>query len=228
MRNDQLIALLPIKARSERIEGKNFLPLAGKPLYRWILDTLLSIPVIDRIIINTDSSALMHDDELSKNNRIILRDRASNLCGHHTSMNSIIADDIKSRPARTYLMTHATNPLLSADTITRALDMYKNCIDHDSLFSVNQHQTRFYKENGEAINHDPDNLIRTQDLEPWFEENSCLYIFSKESFGSTAARIGKRPTLFPTPPLESFDIDTTEQWAVVEAYASHLKSGSDL
>ena len=87
---------------------------------------------------------------------------------------------------------------------------------------MNKFQTRFYREDGSAINHDPDNLIRTQDLEPWYEENSCLYLFSRQSFAATNARIGKRPVLFETPPLESADIDGPADWDLAELIASQL------
>ena len=70
-----------------------------------------------------------------------------------------------------------------------------------------------------AVNHDPDNLIRTQDLEPWFEENSNLYVFSASSFAVTDARIGKRPTMFEMARTEGLDIDDAESWALAEAMA---------
>jgi CMP-N-acetylneuraminic acid synthetase len=56
-------------------------------------------------------------------------------------------------------------------------------------------------------------------LEPWYEENSNLYIFSKESFRKTNARIGNSPILFPTPTLESADIDNATQWRIAEIIA---------
>ena len=40
-------------------------------------------------------------------------------------------------------------------------------------------QTRLYDKNGRALNHDPSALIQTQDLPPVFEENSCLYLFTR-------------------------------------------------
>jgi CMP-N-acetylneuraminic acid synthetase len=69
------------------------------------------------------------------------------------------------------------------------------------------------------VNHDPNNLVRTQDLEPWFEENSNLYIFSQSSFFKTNARIGERPILFETPRCESADIDDQEGWDIAEILA---------
>ena len=69
------------------------------------------------------------------------------------------------------------------------------------------------------MDHDPHNLLRTQDLEPWYEENSNLYLFSRESFAATDARIGRVPLLFPTPLLESIDIDNHETWCLAEMVA---------
>ena len=92
----------------------------------------------------------------------------------------------------------------------------------DSVFTVNKFQTRFYRADGSAINHDPDNLIRTQDLEPWFEENSNLYVFSAASFARTNARIGKHPHMFEMGRSESVDIDDQESWYMAEAMSKYL------
>jgi CMP-N-acetylneuraminic acid synthetase len=131
-------------------------------------------------------------------------------------MNLILEDDINAVKSEKYIMTHTTNPLLTSDTINKALKLYGNS-DIDSLFTVNKVQTRFYREDGSPVNHNPDELIRTQDLEAWFEENSCLYVFTKESFSKTGARIGGKPMMFETPPLESVDIDEPEDWFMAEA-----------
>ena len=130
-------------------------------------------------------------------------------------MNKIIKNDIENITSKNYLMTHTTNPFLSKITIEKAFKKYlesKESNLNDSLFTVNVYQNRFYKENGEAINHDPSKLLRTQDLEKWMEENSNLYIFSKESFLSTNNRIGQNPILFNTPKKESIDIDNEDDW----------------
>lgn len=214
-----LVALLPLKAHSARIPHKNFRPLAGKPLVRWILDTLLSAGEVSRVVINTDARSILSEVGIADTDRILIRDRKSELCGDFVSMNLIIEDDIGAIGADHYLMTHTTNPLISVATIQAAAERYLACIEvgMDSLFSVNKFQTRFYRQDGSAVNHDPNNLIRTQDLEPWYEENSCIYLFSRDSFARTRARIGQRPVMFETSPLESVDIDEPHQWYVAEA-----------
>lgn len=225
MTQKKIVALLPIKANSERIPGKNFRCFHGKPLFRWILDTLLSIPRIDRVVINTDARNILATHGLASSERIQIRDRPFHLCGDRTSMNLILADDIAQVSADLYVMTHATNPLLQKDTIQEALQVFSRvqAVDSaDSLFSVNRVQSRFFRKDGSSVNHDPDHLIPTQELEAWYEENSNLYLFTSKSFALTNARIGKRPVFFETPDLESIDIDNLEDWIIAEALAQYL------
>lgn len=223
MTDRKIVALLPMKANSERMKGKNFKLLAGKPLFEWILDALLAIDEIDQIVINSDARKILAEHGLVETDRVKIRDRNRDLCGDLVSMNLILADDVDHVPADIYLMTHTTNPLLSSMTIKNALEAFTlNQQKHDSLFSVNKIQTRFYREDMSPVNHDPNNLIRTQDLEPWFEENSCLYIFTKDSFQQTKARIGNTPMIFVTPSLESVDIDEPEDWELASALAKRV------
>lgn len=212
-----------MKLNSERIPNKNFKTFAGRPLFEWILSSLLGIDSIDSIVINTDAKQKLLKSELVQSDRVIIKERKSSLCGDHVSMNKIIFDDISSFPASTYLMTHTTNPLLMPATIQQAITRYKTSSEHDSLFTVNKHQTRFYREDCSPINHDPNNLVPTQDLEPWFEENSCLYIFNRDSFLSTQARIGSRPQLMIMSKAEACDIDVPDDWAIAEALAKVSK-----
>lgn len=217
----KIVALLPMKANSERVKGKNFRELAGKPLFKWILDSLLAVEEIDKVVINTDARHILAENGLVESDRVVIRDRKPELCGDMVSMNLILGDDIQAFDADTYIMTHTTNPLITSDTIRTGLKNLTENSDKDSLFTVNKIQTRFYREDCSAVNHDPDNLLRTQDLEPWFEENSCLFYFTKESFMTTNARIGKNPLMMVTPPLESLDIDEPHDWEMVAALAEY-------
>lgn len=220
----KIVALLPIKFMSVRVPGKNFRNFCGKPLFRWMLDNLLELDEVSEVVINTDARTQLLEQGLEKSERVLIRDRSPELCGNEVSMNLVLQDDIAAVAADLYLMTHVTNPLLSPNTIRRALD--KMAVDReagaDSLFTVNRVQSRFYRADGSSINHDPTELIPTQDLEPWFEENSNLYLFTADSFLATGARIGQRPTMMETPFFESVDIDEPQDWEYAELAASYL------
>ncbi|MCF8275165.1 MAG: acylneuraminate cytidylyltransferase family protein [Flavobacteriales bacterium] len=221
------VALLPMKANSERVVGKNFKNFAGKPLFKWVLEALLAVDEIEKVIINTDARHILADNGLVETDRIIIRDRPIEIQGDFVSMNRVIEDDIKNVASESYLMTHTTNPNISANTFAKAIEEYQKGLaaGFDSLFSVTKQQTRFYREDGSAVNHDPNVLLRTQDLEAWFEENSCLYVFSNKAFEQTNARIGKKPMLFETPRFESIDIDDAQSWKLAELVKKSLLNG---
>jgi len=216
---------MPMKANSTRVKGKNFRDFCGKPLFWWTLNALLKVEEIDQIIINTDARHVLAENGLEETERIVIRDRNPEICGDHISMNLVIKDDIANIPSDIYLMTHTTNPLISSATISKALSIFTESLEAntaDSLFTVDKVQSRFYKEDGTPINHDPDRLVPTQDLQVWYEENSNLYILTRESFSATNARIGLRPILFPTPKHESVDIDEPSDWLIAEAICKEI------
>jgi CMP-N-acetylneuraminic acid synthetase len=220
----RVVALLPMKANSERVKGKNFRLFNGKPLFQWVLDTLLSVEEISQVVINTDARHILADNGLVDRDRVLIRDRKPEICGDFVSMNLVLADDVANVPADIYVMTHTTNPLLTADTVRQAIALQRQGMAsgaHDSVFTVNKFQTRFYRADMSAVNHDPKNLIRTQDLEPWYEENSNLFVFSGESFKAANARIGLKPMMLEQRKTESIDIDDAESWEMAEAMSMY-------
>lgn len=124
MTKKRIVALLPMKANSVRVTGKNFRDFCGKPLFRWILDTLLQVEEIDQIVINTDARHILAENGLVTTNRVVIRDRKPEICGDHVSMNLVLADDVTNVSADLYLMTHTTNPLMSTDTIRKAITAF--------------------------------------------------------------------------------------------------------
>ena len=208
-----------MKGHSERVPLKNLRDFHGKPLYHTVLNTLLSSDKIDEVIVNTDCENITRDIEANFKSRVTIRIRPEEIRGDFVSMNKIIEDDLDHSEGTVYLQTHSTNPLLKVSSINKALDrMLALKGEKDSVFSVTKIQTRFYDQEGKAINHNPKELIRTQDLPPIFEENSCFFIFTKESFAeSNKQRIGVNPEMFEIDKIEAIDIDTMEDFILAEA-----------
>ena len=214
----KITALLPMKGTSERVPNKNLKDFNGSPLYSVVLNTLLNCSLIDKVVINTDSQLIKDDITKNFNSNVIVIDRPENICGNYVSMNKIIEHDISQFPASIYLQTHSTNPLLKSETITKALEKMLNVTDEpkaDSIFSVTRTQKRFYTEDCLPMNHDP-NMLVTQHLKPIFEENSCFYIFTKESFTKNNSRIGSNPFMYEIDKIEATDIDEPEDFKIAE------------
>ena len=220
----RIYALIPIKHESERVPGKNYRDFNGKPLCYWIINTLLNSTYIDKIIIDTDSPIIkgliptLFNDNM---NKIVIYDRPKHLHGGNVATNDLFVNVINSLnlDADYYFQTHTTNPLLKTSTINHAIKKFidKNKEGYETLFSVKTHHTRFYNSNGDDMNHNRFRLIPTQELESIYEENSCMYVFSKQTLIKYKARIGKEAYLYKMNDIESTDIDWEEDFKIAES-----------
>jgi CMP-N-acetylneuraminic acid synthetase len=222
----RIAAIVPMRHFSRRVSGKNYRLLGDKPLYRYVVDTLLAVPAITEVIVDTDSELIMRDvaQDLPQVRVVV---RPEHLRSEMQVMNEILLNTVTQVDADYYLQTHSTNPLLRSETIADAIATFLAARDtHDSLFSVTPLQTRLWTEDGRALNHDPDHLIRTQDLEPVMEENSCIYIFRRDVLEARQNRIGARPLVFVMDPAEALDIDTELDWRIAEATLTLTESST--
>lgn len=230
--NKKVIALLPMKGHSERVPNKNLKNFNGEPLFHRVLNTLLKCELIDQIIINTDGEKIKEDVRLNFNlDKVIINNRPESIRGDFVSMNKIIEYDLNNSDADIYLQTHSTNPLLTKESIATGLKIYNQLLAEkkvDSLFSVTKIQSRFYYEDATPVNHNPEKLLRTQDLPPIFEENSCLYFFTKKSFKDSGnKRIGISAKMFSISSIEAIDIDTNEDFLIAETIYKTINNNND-
>lgn len=217
-------AIVPMKGHSSRVPRKNLRPLCGRPLFHWITDALLGARHVGRVVVETDSDEIAESASATFNVPVIRRPKE--LEGDDVSMNALLEFHLSVLEGEYFLQTHSTNPLITAATIDRTIEAFLEPGEHDSLFTVNAWRTRFYWTDGRPVNHDPLVLIPTQDLPPLYEENSCLYLFTRSSFEQDRRRISRRPKLTVTPPLESIDIDELHQFRYAEfLMAERLAAG---
>lgn len=212
----RIVALVPMRHHSERVPGKNYRPFAGRPLYHHIVSSLLACPLIAEVVIDTDSPVIL-EDAARNFPQVRLLQRPSHLRAGTVPMNDILLNDVTQVVADFYLQTHSTNPLLRAETITRAIDLFLNYFPmYDSLFAVTRVQSRLWDGLARAINHNPAILLRTQDLPPVYEENSNFYIFTRNILEARHNRIGERPLMFEVDRLEAWDIDEEPDFQIAE------------
>ncbi|MCX6055507.1 MAG: acylneuraminate cytidylyltransferase family protein [Chloroflexi bacterium] len=212
----KITAIVPMRHHSQRVPGKNFRPLDGHPLYFHILSTLLRVPEVSSILVDTDSDEILEGIKKEFPSIVCLL-RPQHLRADNIPMNEILMHDTATVGSDFYLQTHSTNPLLKPGTISDAIKtMISLYPTYDSLFSVTRLQTRLWDGLGRAINHNPEILLQTQDLPPVFEENSCMYLFTRDILVQKRNRLGDRPYLFEIDPAEAWDIDEEVDFKFVE------------
>jgi CMP-N-acetylneuraminic acid synthetase len=218
-----IAALVPMRHHSQRVPGKNYRPLAGKPLYQHIIETLQAVPEITAIMVDTDSEPVM-DGLRAHFPQVKIIQRPENLRAPEIPMNEILAYDTAQIEADFYLQTHSTNPLLKAETLSAAIRQFLNVYPaFDSMFSVTRLQTRLWDSLTRPINHNPAILLQTQDLPPVYEENSCFYLFTRQNLLARRNRLGERPLMVEVPRLESIDIDEEADFQIADLLFLHTR-----
>jgi CMP-N-acetylneuraminic acid synthetase len=212
----KIAAVVPIRHHSQRVPAKNYRLLAGKPLFHHIIGSLLACPEIFQVVVDTNSPPVIKGLQ-EHFPQVQILERPASLTGDKIPMNEILAYDTSQIEADFYLQTHTTNPLLSSQTISKAIGGFLEAYPiYDSLFSVTRLQTRLWDQLGRAVNHNPAILLQTQDLPPVYEENSCLYIFSRQTLLNRRNRLGERPLMFEIEAAEAWDIDEEIDFEIVE------------
>ena len=211
-----------MKGYSERVPRKNLREFYGKPLLYWILESIDRSDWINSVIINTDSEEIAETASKYFDVKIHMRpDYLLSIISNEA--NQIMEYDVKNSQADFYLQTHSTNPLLRTETIDSSIKKFINQSECDSLMGVTELKTRLYWPNGKGINHDPRKLIKTQELPPVYEENSCIYMFSRDMFLKRKQRIGDNPLFFPINPIEAIDIDEESDFLIAESIKRYLE-----
>ena len=215
-------AFVPMRHQSERVPGKNYRSFGGSPLFTHVISTLLQCHSIDDVVVDTDSPTIKRALERDFP-RVLVIDRPEHLLGGHVPMTDVLCYDATTVPCDIVVQTHSTNPLIRPWTIDQAIKRYVDgCPNHDSLFAVTKIQERLWDDGSRPINHDLKVLLRTQDLDPIFVENSCLYIISRQLLLATNNRIGSRPLMFEMDRLEAQDIDEEHDFLIAEAIYAQL------
>lgn len=218
MKVETITALVPMRHHSQRVPGKNYRLLAGRPLYQHVIANLLQVKELTQIVVDTDSEEIITGIQQNFPSVKIIN-RPEHLRADAIPMNEILLNDVAQFPSDLYLQTHSTNPLVKAETFARAIrtltDLYPG---YDSLFGVTRLQSRLWDSLGRAINHNPAILLQTQELPITYEENSCVYLFTGENLQRRRNRLGERPYLFEIDRDEAWDIDEEIDFRLVELF----------
>ena len=204
-----IAAFIPIKLNSERVKGKNFRLLKGKPLYEYVIDNAINAECFDDIFIDTDSD-ILKAYALSKNLKII--DRLPDLTKNTANGNDLMRYWYKLYPEyNLYFQLFATAPFLSSTSIKNAVNTLATSATHDSIFSAEKTPGWFWM-CGRPVNFRTSILLRSQDALYLIKETTGLYGIKNTALELYQQRVGANPIPFIVHGKETIDIDSEEDF----------------
>ena len=213
----KVTAVVPMKLNNRRLPQKNTKCFKnGKPLCWYILSTLLKINEIEEVYVycsNPDIKKYIPEG-------VNYLKRSEDLDQDSTKMNEVLQAFAREIPSDIYVMTHTTAPFIKSSSIKKGLEAVLSG-DFDSSFAVKKLQDFLWKD-GRPFNYEQDNIPRTQDLPPLFEETSGFYIYKSNIITNLNRRIGQKPFLVEVGEIESIDIDEPEDFKIADAIYNHI------
>ncbi len=206
------IALVPLRAGSKGLPGKNTRPLAGKPLYRHAVDQGLEAGAVE-IFISTDIPELLAADH---GGRVHAVPRPVELAGDTVPMDAVLrhflAEDFR-QPA-TVVLLQATSPLRRAEHIRGALEVFARGA-FDLVMSVTETAPTILKYGTAA----PDGrfvpvsdpaycFTNRQALPKVYRPNGAVYVFDAGWFRRSGSLATEKIGMFEMDADSSHDIDT--------------------
>ena len=208
------IALIPLRGGSKSIPKKNIMPIAGKPLCAWVLESATASNLIDEVYVSTDSNEIAQTVEaLDLGVKILMR--PPELATDEASTESVILHFIKHVELDVLVTIQATSPLLSPMHLDEALRIF---LEHpfQSMLSAVRVKRFFWNDDGVAINYDPLCRPRRQDFKGTLTENGAFYITDCSVLKKYRCRLGGQIGVYEMPEETLLEIDEPSDWDAVE------------
>ena len=220
IKKNKIVAIVPIKAKSQRVKNKNFIKINKKPLYRYILDKLNKCD-FDEVYIDSNSREV---ERYCKNRKFNFIKRLPKLAKKNANGNDLLNYHANKIYADIYFQIFVTAPLLKVSTINKCIKFLKKNRAYDSILTTKSIYNWFWFKN-KPVNYNPKVLPRSQDAIPIVSETTGLYGIRRKALKRKKCRIGNKPFFFEVGDDEALDLDNYKDFDYLKFYVkTYLRS----
>lgn len=220
-----ITALIPARANSKRIPGKNIKDFFGHPLLSYTIKQALNSNIYNRVIVSTDSKeigeiAMKYGAEWYSRPDIFARDDSPDI-----DWIKNVLGIFDKRPDILCIL-RPTNPFRTKKMLIESMKKFTDGIGFDSMRAiepVKQHPNKMWQRIGSCIepvlnNFDSNDEFTkpTQSLPEYFVQNGSLEILWTRTIEKWGNVCGGNIMPYFTEGVEGFDLNTPEDWILAE------------
>ena len=222
---NKILVVIPARGGSKRLPRKNVLPLGGKPLICWTIETALNTDISARILVTSDDEEILDLVAGYGLDRLVAHKRAQSLARDTSSTADAVIDAIeaergKGHPSDTIILLQPTSPLRNSTDILNALSVYEDSGRMDTVVSVCEvdHPTGWIGHIDEDLFFEGANLTgkRSQDYQKEYRLNGAVYVVSTDNLLGRKSLFTDRIRASAMPRRRSFDIDEEIDFQICE------------
>lgn len=217
-------SLIISRKGSQRVPSKNTKPFAGSSLLEIKIKQAKRLEakgLLDGVVVNTNDDYVI---EIAKKYGCEIIKRDEYYCSNEISANELHAHLGETFTADIAMFTNTTSPLVKDETLERAIKEYWENVENGPYDSLNACHVikEFLWLDGKAINYDPDNKPRSQDLPEILSLDSATDIIDCKQMIKDRSFVSKNPYLFVVDGVEGKEVDWPEDFEICELlYKKH-------
>jgi CMP-N,N'-diacetyllegionaminic acid synthase len=205
----KVLAIIPARAGSKEIPGKNTMECGGRPLIGWTVQACDQSQLLDWAVISTDIIDMpsMVPDILEAVMPVNVEPAGD--ISDDAQIEDRLDSIIQSYDPRIIVLLQPTSPVRTGKQIDEAIQQLERD-GADSLLSVvPSHAFTWTMLDGEAIaNYGYEHRPPRQHLAQRYEETGSIYVFTREHWDRTHNRLGGRISLYIMPEACRVQVDT--------------------
>ncbi len=214
----KIVAIVPVKGTSERIENKNIRLLDGKPLFLHTIEKLLSCNFLDEVYLDTESEKII--DLVSDYENLKIMKRNPELANNKTDGHKLFMNEVENIEADIYVQILCTSPFIKKETIKKGIDILREK-NVDSVVLVKK-EKQYLWENGKPL-YSTEKIPNSVELPETIIETMGMYIMKKEAALKTRKRYNENVYLLEAEAIEGIDVNYPEEFKLANYIAAGIR-----
>ena len=226
----RVLAIIPARANSKGLPGKNVRVLCGKPLIVWSIEHALASECVADTVVSTDSPEIAAIASAAGASVPFLRpaELATDGAATEPVMLHAVAEMERDRePYDVIALLQPTSPYRKDGALDRAMGEMEES-KSDSLLSVVESHAFFWQKDPVRASYDFRNRPRRQDIrqdDRRFRETGSIYLTARHVLLNDENRLGGKITLFEMDQDESLEIDTMTDFQILDSIMKETLTG---
>jgi N-acylneuraminate cytidylyltransferase len=218
-----VVAVVPARGGSQRLPGKNLVPIAGKPLLVHTIEQALAAAYVDAVLVSTDDDAIA---AVARDAGAQVVPRPAELSGDHASSEAAVLHALEAHGADPDLVVllQATSPVRRPGDIDAVVALVADG-GADSAFSAVPGHVWLWEERPDgvaSVSYDWRARPRSQDQHPQLLEDGSIYVTRTALLRETGNRLGGRIAVHRMDVDSAIDLDDADQLEALEAAMTRL------
>lgn len=212
MREIDINVLIAVRGGSKRVPKKNIRPFAGSSMLEIKIKQALRLKGVSKVVVSSEDDEMLN---LAEDFGATALKRDPFYASDTVPMGDVYKHLSSILDCKDILWTPVTSPLITDKSIQDCINIYKTNTDYDSVITTNIIKEYMWLDN-KAINYDPKNHPRSQDLPDIYALNFAANIVTRETMFKNANILGDNFYPYMLNEIEAVDVDTEYEFMLAE------------